>query len=66
MWVCPECGSSEIEARAFVKRNSKQFVSWDETRIEEWCPDCYEDIMSISMGEYKERQRERDNQRTAR
>ena len=38
-WVCPSCGSGEVEGLGWVDLNTGALVSWDECS-EYWCPRC--------------------------
>lgn len=46
IWVCPACGSDEIEGLAWVDLNTEQIESWDEGAAY-WCPRCEEDYKRI-------------------
>lgn len=49
LWVCPDCGSDEIEAFAWVRLNGERVVNWDENSGY-WCPACerhYREICQV-------------------
>lgn len=38
-WVCPACGSQDVEGLAWVRLNGERVASWDEN-AGFWCPRC--------------------------
>ena len=41
MIKCSECGSTNVEARAWVNCNTLEFIDWCDDG-ENWCDDCQE------------------------
>ncbi len=45
-WVCPGCGSDEVEGLAWVRLNDEQITSYDECSSY-WCPKCEDHFKGI-------------------
>jgi Zn finger protein HypA/HybF involved in hydrogenase expression len=67
IWVCPNCGSREIEIRAWVQMNAKTLDSpypmWVEAQgnpEDYWCPECEDHYEAISLAEYEKQKTEED------
>jgi hypothetical protein len=53
-WVCPACGSDEVEGLAWITLNTEEIVSWVESS-EHWCPECEEHFKHVCQVDEKGR-----------
>ena len=53
-WVCPVCGSEDLEGLAWVRLNGERVVSWDENSGY-WCPACERHYKGICQVDEKGR-----------
>lgn len=52
--VCDVCGSSDIETKAWVKTNTKEFVDFEDScDSETWCVKCENHCDTIEQSYYK-------------
>ena len=60
--VCEECGSSDVQIKAWINANTLQFVddSGDCDRYSNWCGNCQEHVYLCSRSNYL-KNREKDN-----
>lgn len=56
IYVCDECGSTEIQTQVWVDANTNDYASdIDGGRDNNWCEECEDNIYFCTLAEFKER-----------